>query len=90
VASQAASAYNANQAASSASNVAASKSASSIAATKGATAVQLTKIHQGAAPQSAAAAKALPAAGSTIQSTVPSSDAGRAMKNYHPDTEPVS
>lgn len=71
VAGAAESAYGANQAAESASNVAASKSASEIAATKGATATTIHKINAVSGIKAAEAAKALPAAGSTINAVTP-------------------
>jgi hypothetical protein len=67
VASQAASAYGANQAASASSNVAASRAAAATAASKNATTVRLAEI----AAQEAAAARALPAAGTVIPAVVP-------------------
>lgn len=69
---EASAAYGANQAQVATSNSAASSAAASQTATRGATAVQLSRIHEGAALKAAEAAKALPAAGSTINSVVPS------------------
>jgi hypothetical protein len=71
VAHEAAAAYGSNQAASSASNVAASKSASSQAATQAATRVQLAEIQARSAAHAINAAKAVPAAGSTINAVIP-------------------
>lgn len=68
IASQAASAYGANQSAAGASNVAASRSAAAQAASRGATQIRLAEIQ--AAKE--AAARTLPAAGSTIPSVIPS------------------
>lgn len=68
VANAASAAYGSNQAASATSNAAASRAAASTAASKNATAIRLAEI---AAAEKAAAA-AIPAAGSTIPSTIPS------------------
>lgn len=69
--SQAANAYSANQAATATSNAAASKAAASTAASKGATTVKLAEIAAQKEAAAALAAKAIPAAGSTIPSTIP-------------------
>ena len=79
VASQAASAYGSEQAATATSNQAASRAAAATAVSNNATKVRLAEIaaqeaasQQAAAAAAAAASKAIPAAGSTIPSIIPS------------------
>lgn len=78
VASQAASAYNANQAANATSNVAASRAGAAAVASRNATQVRLAEIaaqeaaaSRAAAAAAAASSRAIPAAGSTIPAVVP-------------------